>query len=266
MTAFDALPPWVNREAWETFRQYRTELGAPMTELGEKLLLADLRAHAGDDPAKQEAVIGQTLRTCRWTGLFPLRADPGSERTTTPRRRPRGPVGAPLPHWVDPHQWARFRAYRAEIGSPMTEDSERLLLGDLRSIAGDDRKLQAAVIAQTIKTGRWLGLFPVAHSAPVQRLAQYTGNARHWVRLQALALDPSVGIAEIRVLAAICKRIDDEGAPVEIGWKTFASATGLSRSTVARGLRELKRRGVVRSECYPPGTAARYWIAEPAGI
>lgn len=66
-----------------------------------------------------------------------------------------------LPPWADAEQWERFRRYRTEIGSPMTEDGERLLLGDLRRIAEGDRELQKAVIEQTIRTGRWLGLFPL---------------------------------------------------------------------------------------------------------
>jgi len=73
---FDAttiqLPDWLPRESWVDWVEHRIAVKAPMTERAAQLQvrhLERLRA-AGNDPV---AVIEQSVRSGKWTDLYPLR-------------------------------------------------------------------------------------------------------------------------------------------------------------------------------------------------
>lgn len=67
------LPPWLAKDMWEKWREFRRRIRKTMTVHAEELLLKDLaRFHAtGDDPV---AIIEQSIKS-GWQGLFALKAD-----------------------------------------------------------------------------------------------------------------------------------------------------------------------------------------------
>ncbi|QQB37971.1 hypothetical protein I6I07_15920 [Achromobacter deleyi] len=70
------LPDWLPRDAWVDWVEHRIVVKAPMTERAATMAinhLAKLRA-AGNDPV---AVIEQSVRSGKWTDLYPLRDQRG---------------------------------------------------------------------------------------------------------------------------------------------------------------------------------------------
>ncbi|WLW64292.1 hypothetical protein RA224_12945 [Achromobacter aegrifaciens] len=75
LTEFN-LPDWLPRDAWVDWVEHRIAVKAPMTERAATMAinhLAKLRA-AGNDPV---AVIEQSVRSGKWTDLYPLRDQRG---------------------------------------------------------------------------------------------------------------------------------------------------------------------------------------------
>ena len=68
--------------------------------------------------------------------------------------------GFELPDWVEKDMWLEFKKYRKEINAPVTTTGEKLLLADLKKLV-DSGENQTDVINQSIKSGKWKGLFAV---------------------------------------------------------------------------------------------------------
>lgn len=171
-----------------------------------------------------------------------------------------------LPPWLNHEAWDAFRHYRTEIGSPMTVRGEMLLLGDLRTLAEGSPQLQAAIIEQTIATGRWTGLYAlkgIANSpaASSTRRGALGSSADPWRHMGSIALAPDSTIGLLRVAAALFELAGSTGAPVRVPWGELAAKAGVSRASVGRALAWLRRRGVVDVERFAPGVPNAYHIA-----
>lgn len=77
----DAIPAWLDPEAWSDFFQNRIDLGEPMTELAAKRMIAKIgRMHANGDDVL--ASIEQSIIK-GWTDLYPVR---DNQQSTMPQR------------------------------------------------------------------------------------------------------------------------------------------------------------------------------------
>ena len=67
--------PWLNREAWTEFEQYRCRIKKPLDNVSRKKNLAVLEK----DKAHQQEIIDRSIANS-WTGLFPLPVGSGGGR------------------------------------------------------------------------------------------------------------------------------------------------------------------------------------------
>lgn len=87
LPGIETLPPWLNREAWQAFREYRAEIGSPLTARGEVVIMGKLAGFAKNDPNLQRRIIDQTIATSRWLDVYALKTD--APRFEQPAERPR---------------------------------------------------------------------------------------------------------------------------------------------------------------------------------
>ena len=66
------FPDWLNIEIWEEFKKYRKEIKSPVTNHGEKLLIADLKKLV-DEGQDQTGVINQTIKSGKWKGFYAVK-------------------------------------------------------------------------------------------------------------------------------------------------------------------------------------------------
>jgi len=81
-----------------------------------------------------------------------------------------------FPDWVDKDMWFEFKKYRKEINAPVTTTGEKLLLADLKKLV-DSGENQTGVINQSIKSGKWKGLFAVKKSFNQENTGSYNPDA-----------------------------------------------------------------------------------------
>lgn len=80
----DALPVWLDKEAWESWRAYRAELRKPLKPSTISRQLKFLSEHQGS----HSAIIEQSIRQ-GWTGLFPLGDSRGPSKKLSASERVR---------------------------------------------------------------------------------------------------------------------------------------------------------------------------------
>lgn len=65
-----------------------------------------------------------------------------------------------LPDWIPPVEWQAFVDYRKAIKAPLTDHAVGVAISKLSALRDQGEDL-AAVLNQTILSGRWTGVFPV---------------------------------------------------------------------------------------------------------
>jgi len=81
------IPHFLNKEIWFDYLDMRKKMRKPPTDRAIEFLIKDLEKYkeAGDEPNE---VLKQSIKNS-WIGVFPLRKDNGTHKTSAPRSQPK---------------------------------------------------------------------------------------------------------------------------------------------------------------------------------